>query len=312
MRKWEGIFSILMTAYTRSGDIDAEAMRSSIDFVIEGGVHGVVALGSVGENPYLSQKEKRRVIDIVVDEVNGRVPVVVGTGEVSTDMTIEMSRYAADAGADALMICLPIYWRIGEENILAHYSAVVRAVDKPVILYNIPSTTHLEMTPELVVKLAELEGVIGIKESIGDLDQIRAVIESTDDEFSVFAGISRLLLDVLKIGGAGCFTPDANIFPQLVVGIYSAFKQGDIKRAEALQNELSDFTSLIGLGGPAFIAAIKELMNIIGIPIESTVKSPLPALTDRQKAMIRMNAERKGLTKRFSRLETGILKKKPS
>ena len=299
MERWEGVFSILMTAYTKSGDIDEEAMKSSINFVIENGIHGVVALGSVGENPYLSHEEKRKVIDIVVDETNGRVPVVVGTGEFSTDMTIKMSRYAEDAGADALMICLPIYWKIREEDIIAHYSAVANAVDKPIILYNFPSTTHLDMTPELIAKLAEIEGVIGIKESIKDINHMRAVIESTDENFSVFAGVSRLLLDVLEIGGAGCFTPDANIFPRVVVGIYSAYKQGDIEKARALQNELNDLTSLIGLGGPAFIAAIKELMNVIGIPIESTVKSPLPSLTSEQKAMIRKHAERKGLTRQL-------------
>jgi len=299
LERWEGVFSILMTAYTKGGDIDEKAMRSSINFVIENGVHGVVALGSVGENPYLSHEEKRKVIDIVVDETNGRVPVVVGTGEFSTDMTIEMSRYAEDAGADALMICLPIYWKIREEDIIAHYSAVAHAVDKPIILYNFPSTTHLDMTPELIAKLAEIEGVIGIKESIGDINHMRAVIENTDEKFSVFAGVSRLLLDILEIGGAGCFTPDANIFPRMIVGIYSAYKQGDIRRARALQNELNDLTSLIGLGGPAFIAAIKELMNIIGIPIESTVKGPLPSLTVEQKAMIRRHAERKGLKRQL-------------
>ena len=299
MERWEGVFSIIMTAYTKGGDIDEKAIRSSINFVIENGIHGVVALGSVGENPYLSHEEKRKVIDIVVDETNGRVPVVVGTGEFSTDMTIEMSRYAEDAGADALMICLPIYWKIREEDIIAHYSAVAHAVDKPIILYNFPSTTHLDMTPELIAKLAEIEGVIGIKESIGDINHMRAVIENTDEKFSVFAGVSRLLLDILEIGGAGCFTPDANIFPRMIVGIYSAYKQGDIRRARALQNELNDLTSLIGLGGPAFIAAIKELMNIIGIPIESTVKGPLPSLTVEQKAMIRRHAERKGLKRQL-------------
>jgi len=130
------------------------------------------------------------------------------------------------------------------------------------------------MTPRLIAKLAEIEGIIGIEESIKDINHKRAVIESTNENFSVFASVSRLLLDVLEIGGAGRSTPDANIFPMVVVGIYSAYKQGDIKRARALQNELNDLASLIGFGGPAFIAAIKELMNVIGIPIESTVKSP--------------------------------------
>ena len=295
VKRWEGTFTILMTAFTKDGGLDENAMRSSVDFVIGGGVHGVVPLGSFGENPYLTQDEKKRVIDIVVDQVNGRVPVVAGTGEVSTDKTIALSNYALNAGADAAMICLPLYWRLREEDILSHYTSVSSAVDLPIFLYNIPSTTHLELTSEIVVNLSEFDNIVGIKESINDLEQIGTVIETAKKPFSVFVGMSRLLLDVLKLGGAGCFDPVSNTFPEVIAGIYSAFKAGDLKKAEKLQKSLSEYSSITRPGGDAFIASRKEVMKLMGMPIESIVKSPIPKLNAEQRKKIRENVEKAGL-----------------
>lgn len=295
MEKWEGVFTILMTAFTKDYCIDGNAIRNSIDFVIRGGVHGVVPLGSFGENPYLTQKEKREVIDIVVDQVNGRVPVIAGTGEFSTDMTIALTKYAIDAGADATMICLPTYWKLQDEDVLSHYKIVSAAVDVPIFLYNIPSTTHLELTPEIVAKLSELDNIVGIKESINDLEQIGTVIETAKKPFYVFVGMSRLLLDVLKLGGQGCFDPVTNTLPEVIVGIYSAFKAGDQKTAMKLHEVLSEHASITHPGGAAFIAARKEVMRLMGLPIESIVKKPIPQLTAEQKKMIRENVEKMGL-----------------
>jgi len=295
LKKWEGAFTILMTAFTKDGGIDGNAIRSSVDFVIRGGVHGVVPLGSFGENPYLTQEEKREVIDIVVDHVNERVPVVAGTGEVGTDMTISLARYAMDAGADATMICLPAYWRLRDEDILGHYKSVASAVDGPIFLYNIPSTTHIELTPGIVAELSELDNIVGIKESINDLEQIGTVIKDAKEPFHVFVGMSRLLLDVLRLGGAGCFDPVSNTLPGVIAGIYSAFKAGDEKRAEELNEKLSEHSAISSPGGAAFMASRKEVMRLMGIPIESTVKRPLLQLTDEQKRMIRENVEKAGL-----------------
>lgn len=136
---------------------------------------------------------------------------------------------------------------------------------------------------------------MGIKESINDLDQIRRVVETAVKPFSVFVGMSRLLLDVLKLGGDGCFDPVSNTFPEVIVDIYKSFKGGDMERAEGMQIKLSEYASITRPGGSAYIAARKEVMRLMGIPIESIVKRPLPQLTREQKRMIRENVERAGL-----------------
>ena len=295
MSKWEGVFSILLTAYKRDGGIDGNAIRSSVDYVIRGGVHGVVALGSFGENPYLTQEEKHKVIDVVIDQTNGRVPVIAGTGEVGTDMTTALARYALDAGADATMICLPIYWRLPEEEVIRHFTSVASAVDIPIFLYNIPSTTHLELTAEIVVKLSELDNVVGIKESISDLEQIGTVIQDSKKPFHTFVGMSRLLLDVLKLGGSGTFCPVVNTFPEGIVGIYSAYKAGDLKKAEELHERLSEHSAMTRPGRPASIASRKEVMRLMGVPILSKVRGPIPQLTDEQKKLIKENVDKAGL-----------------
>ncbi len=295
MIDWKGAYTILLTAYTEDGGIDGDAMRSSVDFVIESGVHGVVALGSYGENPYLRQDEKKEVFDTVIDQVNGRVPVIAGTGEVSTPMTKDLTRYALDAGADATMIALPVYWGLQEEDVIGHYLSVASAVDIPIFLYNIPSCTHLELKPEIVARLSEHENIVGIKESINDLEQIGAVLKTTTQPFYTFVGMSRLMLDVLKLGGRGCFDPVSNTLPEVIVGIYEAFKEGDLKKADELQEKLVAHSAITRPGRPANVAARKELMRLMGVPISSKVREPLPQLTDEQKRLIRENTEKAGL-----------------
>jgi dihydrodipicolinate synthase/N-acetylneuraminate lyase len=292
LSKWEGVFTILLSAYTKGGKIDKKAITSSVEFVINGGVHGVVPLGSFGENPYLRPSEKRQVIDTVVDHANGRVPVIAGTGEFGTDETIELSKYAIDAGADGVMVCLPCYWGLRKEDVIKHYKQVSSSIDGRMMIYNIPSTTHLEVTPDIVAELSKQQNIVGIKESINDVEQIQTVVNTATKPFSVFVGMSSLLLEV---GGDGCLDPVSNTYPEGIVKIYSAYKSGDIDNATKLQNKLSEHAAITQPGGAAFIAARKEVMRLMGIPIESIVKEPLPQLTDDQKKLIKKTVEKAGL-----------------
>lgn len=201
MSRWEGVFVIMMSAFTKEGNVDGNAMKRSADFVVERGVHGLVVLGSTGEFPYIQMKHKKRIVDVIVDHANGKVPVIVGSSAFGTEDVLELSKYAQDAGADGLMINVPIYYSLTKEGIIDHYKTIVSKIDKPILLYNFPKTTHLEMTPDIVVRLAELEKIVGIKESISDLKQIEAVVKGVKKPFSTFVGGSSLLLEVLKLGG---------------------------------------------------------------------------------------------------------------
>ena len=285
----------MLSAFTRAGTVDGTAMRRSIDFVIERGVHGLVFLGSTGEFPYIQMRDKKRIVDIAVDYVNSKLPVIIGTSAFGLDDVLELSTYAQDAGADGVMIALPIYYKLSDASIIAHYEAIASKIDKPIILYNFPMTTHLEMTPDIVVKLAEIDNVVGIKESIGDLKQVEAVIKGVKKPFSTFVGGSIHLLEALKLGGAGAADPLANLLPEYVVAVYNAFRAGNLTKAEEANNKLNRLRSITAPASNAIHAAIKGAMKARGLPIESIVKPPLPQLTAEQEKQIRQNVKAVGL-----------------
>ncbi len=295
MGRWEGVFAIMLSAFTRDGEIDEAAMRRSIDFVIERGVHGLVFLGSTGEFPYIQLQDKKRLVDIVVDHANGRRPVIIGTSAFGRDDVMELSQYAQTAGADGVMIALPIYYQLSPASIQAHYEAIAAAIDLPIVLYNFPATTHLELTPDLVIRLAEIDTVVGIKESIGDMAQVKAVIKGVRKPFSTFVGGSTYLLENLRMGGAGTADPVANMLPEYVVAVYNAFKAGQLAKAVAANNQLTALRAITASAANATHAAIKEAMRARGLPIEAIVKPPLPSLTDEQQTAIWERVEAAGL-----------------
>jgi 4-hydroxy-tetrahydrodipicolinate synthase len=295
MGQWEGVFAIMVSAFTREGAIDGNAMRRSMDFVLARGVQGLVFLGSTGEFPYIQLKDKKRLVDVVVDHANGRRPVIIGTSAFGRDDVVELSRYAQDAGADGVMIALPIYYKLSPESIRAHYEAIASTIDLPIVLYNFPATTHLEMTPDIVIQLAEIDTVVGIKESIGDMTQVEAVIKGVKKPFSTFVGGSTFLLEALQLGGAGTADPVANMLPEYVVAVYNAFKAGNRSQATEANNRLKELRSITASAANATHAAIKEVMKARGLPIEAIVKPPLPPLTDAQKTQIWQQVEAAGL-----------------
>jgi 4-hydroxy-tetrahydrodipicolinate synthase len=295
MGQWEGVFAIMVSAFTREGAIDGNAMRRSMDFVLARGVQGLVFLGSTGEFPYIQLKDKKRLVDVVVDHANGRRPVIIGTSAFGRDDVVELSRYAQDAGADGVMIALPIYYMLSPASIRAHYEAIASAIDLPIVLYNFPATTHLEMTPDIVIQLAEIDTVVGIKESIGDMTQVEAVIKGVKKPFSTFVGGSTFLLEALQLGGAGTADPVANMLPEYVVAVYNAFKAGNRSQATEANNRLKELRAITASAPNATHAAIKEGMKARGLPIEAIVKPPLPPLTDAQKTQIWQQVEAAGL-----------------
>ena len=286
-----------MSPYTKRGGVDGNALRHSIDFVLENGVHGLVVLGSTGEFPYIRMKDKKKIIDVAVEHTKSRVPVVAGSSAFGTEDALELSRYSEDAGADGLMINVPIYYGLSDESVINHYEAIASKTSLSILLYNFPATTHYEMKPEMVVRLAELERVVGIKESISDLGQIEAVIKGVKKPFSTFLGGSSKLVDVLKLGGAGCADPNADVLPEYVVAVYNAYRSGDLAKAEDAQRRLNSVAKILEPGRGAYHAAVKEAMKARGIPIESIVKQPLPQLSGEQKKQIHHLVRRAGLSR---------------
>ncbi|RLI39011.1 4-hydroxy-tetrahydrodipicolinate synthase [Candidatus Bathyarchaeota archaeon] len=271
----EGIFVPHTTPFRQDGSLDLEALRACVDFWVESGLHGLVVLGSNGEFPYLTREEKREVVRAVVDQVNGRVPVIAGTGAPSTHETVELSREAVDLGADALMVVTPYYFRPSSEELLAHYSEVLEKVDAPVLLYNVPKFTGYDMDISVVEALAdEHSNLVGMKDSSPSLLRLSELISRVGDRISILAGAISITLPALMLGARGAIVAVANFAPELSVQLYRAFREGRLDEAIRAQRVLSEVWAAIQLYNQ--IAAVKALTALRGLPAGLPRKPILP------------------------------------
>ena len=234
---FEGIHTALITPF-RSGQVDEEALRAHVERQIEAGVDGVVPCGSTGESATLSHLEHRRVVEIVVDAVKGRVPVIAGTGSNSTREAIELTLHAKQAGADGSLLLSPYYNKPTQEGIYAHYAAIAEATRFPLVIYNIPGRTSSNIAPEIIARLARLEYVVGIKEACGNVDQIAHVIAKCPQEFSVLSGDDSLTLPLLALGAKGVISTTSNVAPRQIGELVRRFQRGDVAGAQALHYSL--------------------------------------------------------------------------
>ena len=237
-KTFEGVFPALVTPFTKDDEVDEDGLRSNIAFVIENGVSGIVPAGCTGEAATLSHQEQRNIIDIAIDASS--VPVIAGTGSNNTKEAIELTKYAADAGADAAMLITPYYNKPTDAGLITHYKIVAETCDIPILLYNVPSRTGKNMCADVVAELAKVENIIGIKEAGGDITQVSKIIELTrEQDFIVLSGDDSLTLPILALGGKGVVSVAANIIPRQMSDMVSAFLEGRLDRARELHHILS-------------------------------------------------------------------------
>jgi 4-hydroxy-tetrahydrodipicolinate synthase len=285
MKTLEGIFVVMMSPF-RDEAVDEHAMRSMVNHFIDAGVHGLVVLGSNGEYPFLSDEEKRQLIDIAVEEARGRVPVVAGTGYMGTDQTIALTRYARDAGAAAAMIALPIYYQLGLEDVKRHFKRISGEAGLPILYYNFPDATRLKLSPAEIAELAEIEQIVGAKETILDIDEVGELIALVKKRpFSVFSGTVLNLVPTMERGACGAIGVLPNLIPKHTVDLYNAIKSGDAERTSELQSFIFKFMPLM-TASPAPHSIMKEALRQLGHPISPAVKDPLPPLKDEWKELV--------------------------
>jgi len=285
MKTFEGIFVVMMSALKDDG-IDENAMRQMVDHFVDAGVHGLVVLGSNGEFPYLNDEEKKKVIDVVTDQANGRVAVVAGTGYMGTDQTIALTKHARDAGADAAMVALPIYYQLDFENVKRHFSRIADEAGLPILYYNFPDATGLKLTPAQIAEIAEIEQVVGVKETIPSIDEIGELVDlMKGKQFSVFSGTALNLMPVMARGAIGAIGVLPNLIPSECVEFYNALKGGDQEKAGELMSFLFKFVPLMTATSCPH-AIMKESLRRLGHPIMPAVKDPLPPLTEEQGQLI--------------------------
>jgi len=279
-----GIIPAMVTPLDQDEEIDEAGIREIINYLIDSGVHGIFVCGSQGESYAMTENEKRKVIEIAVDEVNGRVPVYAGTGAVTTKATIRLSRYAVDVGADAVTIVTPYFIRPSQDELYVHYKCIAESVDGPILIYNNPGRTNVNLEAETVKKLAEIDNIVGIKDSSGDLTLTAQYIMECPDEFAVLAGRDSLILATLLYGGKGAVAATANVAPRLVVGIYESFIQGDLDKARELQFKLLPLRLAFSLG--TFPIVVKEAMNLMKKP-SGPAKSPVSFLPEEKRIKLK-------------------------
>ena len=234
---FKGSIVAIVTPF-RDGKVDEEAYRELIEFQIENGTSAIVPCGTTGESATLSMEEHARVIEIAIEAVNKRVPVIAGTGGNSTQEAIELTEHAKKVGADATLQVTPYYNKPTQEGLYQHFKAIAQAVPLPQVLYNVPGRTSVNMLPGTVARLAELPEVVAIKEASGSLGQMAEVVRLAGDKITLLSGDDNLTLPVLAIGGKGVVSVVANIVPKDNADMVKAWEEGDVKKATELYYKL--------------------------------------------------------------------------
>ncbi|MHC1592526.1 MAG: 4-hydroxy-tetrahydrodipicolinate synthase [Methermicoccaceae archaeon] len=288
---FEGASVALITPFTKEDRVDVEGFKRNITHVIEGGVSSILPCGTTGESATLSFEEHMEVIRVAVE--HSTVPVIAGTGSNNTKEAVELTKFAADVGADAALVITPYYNKPNPRGIIKHYEAIMDACDIPIVLYNIKSRTGLNIPPDLMAELASYSAVIGVKEASGDLGQISRIVEMTrDEDFFVISGDDAMTLPVMALGGIGVISVVANIAPSMVAALTDSMLKGEYDRARKLHYELSPLVRAMFLEtNPVPVKKACELMGLAS----GHLRLPMAELGEENVATLRVQLEAVGL-----------------
>lgn len=268
----KGVIPALVTPFTKKFEVDEEALRQLIDFVIDRGVTGVVPCGTTGEFVNMSIEERVRVIEVTIDQVNGRVPVFAGTGDAGTKKAMELTKHAEDAGADAALVVSPFYLKPTDKEIFEHYEKIANVVDIPIILYNIPQVTGVEIPWWVVEGLADIDNVVGIKDSSGSMAYLMALFEKVYGKISIICGHDEIAMAALAAGADGLILASANLVPDIWLQVYEAVERGDLREARMIQRKLQTLARIIARHGGGL--AVKAGLRMMGLEVR-TARRPL-------------------------------------
>ncbi|OBA63594.1 dihydrodipicolinate synthase family protein [Mycobacterium sp. 1100029.7] len=283
MSEINGIIAYPVTPFGGDG-IDTDRLAELVERLIADRVHAIAPLGSTGELAYLEEPEFDTVVDTTIASVDRRVPVVVGVSDVTTVKSIRRAKYAQDAGADAVMVLPVSYWKLTEREVVQHYRSISDAISIPIMAYNNPATSGVDMRPELLVSMFEtIENVTMVKESTGDLTRMQRISELSGGRLPFYNGSNPLVLDALKAGASGWCTAAPNLRPQPCLDLYDAVRGGDLDRAQKLYDELNPLLEFIVAGGLA--TTVKAGLDLIGFPLGDP-RAPLLPLDEPGRAKL--------------------------
>jgi 4-hydroxy-tetrahydrodipicolinate synthase len=289
----KGAITAIVTPF-KNGRIDEEAYRALIERQIGEGIHGLVPCGTTGESPTLSHAEHKRVVSICIDQVKKRVPVVAGAGSNSTAESLELTKHVQDAGADYALIITPYYNKPTQEGLYQHYKTIASQTRIPIVVYNVPGRTSLNLLPETMARLAELPNIVGLKDATGDLKQGAKTLELCGDKITVLSGDDFTVLPLLAIGGQGVISVVSNVAPADMAGMCNAFFQGSLSAARKLHFKM--WPLMEAMFYETNPAPVKTALKMMG-KISGEVRQPLCPLSQANETRLRQVMQEYGLIK---------------
>ena len=279
---FEGTYVAMVTPFLKDTQIDEEGFRSNINYLIEKGVNGLVGAGTTGESATVSHEEHQKIIDILVDEVDGRVETIAGTGSNATSEALSLTKYAYDAGADAALLITPYYNKPQQHAVVEHYRTIAEGVDIPLIAYNVPSRTGLNMDVDTIVELAKIDGIDAVKEASGSVDKVSDIYralthDGLEDDFNILSGEDSLTLPLMAVGATGVISASANIDARRMVLMVDSILNDDYTRAMELHYEMVELIRALFIETNP--VPVKTAMNIMGLP-SGPLRQPLAEMKE--------------------------------
>ncbi|HUI39649.1 MAG TPA: 4-hydroxy-tetrahydrodipicolinate synthase [Methanothrix sp.] len=290
---FKGVFPAIITPFKEDLSLDEEGLQRNIEYLEKGGIAGIVPCGTTGESATLTFEEHKRVVEIAVDSAH--VPVIAGTGSNNTREALELTKHAADAGADAALLITPYYNKPNDRGMFEHFKTIAEKCNIPIVLYNVPKRTGIDMKPELVARLSRVKNIVGVKEASGSLSQVSQIIEQTAGSgFVVLSGDDDITLPMMALGASGVVSVVANVAPQKTVAMVDAFARGDIAAARRLHYELAPLVRAMFLEtNPIPVKTACGLMGLAAGPLRLPLAPMAPEKVSALKAVLDRLGERK-------------------
>ena len=293
--KFEGSYVALITPFKDNGELDEDKIRELVNYHIENGTAGIVPCGTTGEAPTLTFTEHEKVIKIVVEEVRGRIQVIAGAGSNNTDRAVELTKYAKRLGADAALSTCPYYNKPSQRGLYEHYKKIAEEAGFPVMLYNVPGRTGVNIEAETVARLSEIPEIVAIKEATGSLEQMIRIQDLCGDRIEILSGEDHLILPMLSIGAKGVVSVVANIMPQEMGSLISSFLNKDFDKTYKLHTDLYDVSRNMFIEGNP--VTVKTAMKILGMMDNDNVRLPLLPSEDKTYRKLENLFREKGILK---------------
>jgi len=288
---FSGSYVALVTPF-KNNRVDVEKLEELVEFHVNKGTSGIVPCGTTGESATLSHEEHRLVIETVIKAVNGRVKVIAGTGSNNTTEAIELTRFAKKVKADGCLVITPYYNKPTQNGLYLHFKEISEAVDVPIVMYNVPGRTAVNMLPSTVAKLAKIKNIVGLKEASGDITQVSQIVRDCGEDFDVLSGDDAMTFPILAVGGKGVISVVANIVPEKMANLVEAFNRKDINKARKMHLQMFPlFSAMFYETNPI---PVKTAMSLMGM-ISGEIRLPLCKMSEENLAKLKTTLKEYGL-----------------